>query len=126
MSFSDDIKRFRAKALKAADKIFRGSCLEVFGAIIRRTPVDTGRLRGNWQCELNSIPGGTVDAKTDSLRGAQTKVAAIKITDSAYLINNLPYAQRIETGYSQQAPAGMVKVTIAEWNRIVSSNASKQ
>jgi len=35
-----------------------------------------------------------------------------------YLTNNLPYAQRLEEGYSQQAPAGMVALTIQEFQAI--------
>ena len=31
-----------------------------------------------------------------------------------YIQNNLPYANRLENGWSNQAPAGMVALTIAE------------
>jgi hypothetical protein len=36
-----------------------------------------------------------------------------------YLVNNLPYAQRIEQGWSRQAPVGLVALTVVEWNNIV-------
>ncbi|MNT90915.1 hypothetical protein D3C72_2319290 [compost metagenome] len=37
----------------------------------------------------------------------------------AYLINNLPYAIPLEFGHSNQAPNGMVRVTIARFQQIV-------
>jgi hypothetical protein len=36
-----------------------------------------------------------------------------------YLQNNLPYAWRLETGYSKQAPAGIVGITALEFGGIV-------
>ena len=126
MSFSDDIKRWKQKTIITADKIFRGTCFEIFSKIIKRTPVKTGRLRGNWQAELNRIPTGDVDTKGNAaLSGAAQTTGKAKITDSVYLVNNLPYAGVIENGRSNQAPAGMVKVTIAEFKSIVDKNARK-
>ena len=37
----------------------------------------------------------------------------------AYIINNLPYAIPLEFGHSTQAPGGMVRVTVARFQRIV-------
>jgi len=38
--------------------------------------------------------------------------------DIVYLANNLPYAQRLEDGWSQQAPEGMVKLTVQRFQQI--------
>ena len=46
-------------------------------------------------------------------------VHPLKLGDTAYLVNNLPYAVPLEYGHSSQAPAGMVRVTIAEFQQIV-------
>jgi hypothetical protein len=102
MSFSKQIAGFNKKAEKKALVIFRAVGLNMFGRIVKRTPVDTGRLRNNWQMTSN-----------------------VQLGQRLFITNNLPYAQRIEDGYSQQAPAGMVKVTINEFDSIVNSAVNK-
>lgn len=126
MSFSDDIKKFANKTEQAALFVFRGSSLGVFNKVIIRTPVDTGRLRGNWQASLSGPLSGEVDSGGGAaLNQASRVTSGAKITDSIYMVNNLPYAGVIEDGSSKQAPLGMVKVTISEYQRIVAENARK-
>ena len=96
MSFSGDIGRFANKAERNSLVVFSAVSLDIFGRIIKRTPVDTGRLRNNWQITPNIILGKSV-----------------------FITNNLPYAQVIVDGSSEQAPRGMVKVTVAEFDSIV-------
>lgn len=124
MSFSNDIRRFNNKAEKAAEMVFRGSSLEILSAIIRRTPVKTGRLRGNWQTDLNTFAAGTTeDTASVALRNVRRKTGSMKLTDKVTMMNNLPYAQVIERGSSMQAPFGMVRVTVAEWKILVMRKA---
>ena len=40
-------------------------------------------------------------------------------------INNLPYAQRLEDGWSKQAPSGMVGLAVREFRSIVESAAGE-
>jgi len=55
-----------------------------------------------------------------------TTVSKAKLGDSVYLVNNLPYAQKIEGGSSKQAPVGMVKVTVAEYQKIINEIINKE
>lgn len=127
MSFDKDINSFAKKVDKAALAIFRGTALTLFGNIVKRTPVDTGRLRGNWQAQINTPPLGTTTTDDRSggkaNAGAKREVGIAKIGDSIYFTNNLPYAGVIEDGSSKQAPQGMVKVTVAEFKQIVNKKA---
>lgn len=127
MSFVGDIGRFNDKALSAANKVFRGTALEIFAAVIRRTPVDTGRLIGNWQASLDSPKSGEVAATGEgaSIASATSATSTATIKNSLFMVNNLPYAKPIEEGHSKKAPAGMVAVTIAEFRRILERNARK-
>jgi len=126
MSFKGDIQKFEKKAMKAATLVIRGTALDLSASIIRRTPVQTGRLRGNWQTELNSLASGEVTT-TPAAAIARNKgvIGKAKIADSIYLVNNLPYAPVVERGSSKQAPAGMVRVTINAFKRIVQKNARR-
>ena len=121
MSFNSDIKKFNTRFDKAATNIFRGTALGLFGKVILRTPVDTGRLRGNWFASINR-PSKQVDGSAEGYEGAVFKA---KLGDSIYLVNNLPYAKVIEDGSSAQAPQGMVKGVVIEFNRVVKANARK-
>ena len=129
MSFSGDIRRFNEKVEKSANAIFRGTALNLFGKIVKRTPVLTGRLINNWRAGINSAPtettGATSKNGTLSTRSANSTTARAKLGDSIYYVNNLPYAQGIEDGRSQKAPAGMVKVTVAEFKQAVAEQAKK-
>jgi hypothetical protein len=41
------------------------------------------------------------------------QVTSVKAGGEVWIVNNLPYAGRLEYGYSQQSPSGMVRVTLA-------------
>ena len=112
MSFKGQIKKFNAKTEKATLLMFHGTAFALFGSIVKRTPVDTGRLRGNWQTSINTSDGSA-------------PIIMAKLGDSIFITNNLPYAQVIESGSSKQAPSGMVAITAAEFTRVVAANARK-
>lgn len=83
-----------------------------------------GRFRGNWQVSFNVATEGELE-RIDP-KGNETKregAAFIKTFNSEvgsiWLMNNLPYGQPLEYGHSSQAPAGMVRVTVAEFQSFV-------
>lgn len=83
-----------------------------------------GALRANWDVSINS-PNLTYNPeKKDTSGGATIALGvanAMKPAKTYFISNATPYAARIEyTGYSTQAPAGMVRISIAEWQSIVS------
>ena len=45
--------------------------------------------------------------------------AGFEVGDTIYLANNLPYIRKLEEGSSQQAPAGMVALSVQEFSAIV-------
>jgi hypothetical protein len=71
-----------------------------------------------------SPSGATVAVPDKAVRGmppgaasmtqALTALASLAPYSIAYIQNNLPYAQRLEDGWSKQAPAGMVALSLAE------------
>lgn len=111
------------------EKVFRGTALSLFGKVILRTPVDTGRLRVNWQTDINKPASGTLTITDKSgvkaIQQASTEAIKAKLGDSIYMVNNLPYAEVIENGSSTQAPQGMVKVTVTEFKREINKQARK-
>jgi len=134
MSFNSELNDFTKKAGKNAEKIFRGTTISLFGRIIKRTPVKTGRLKGNWQIDVNKPPTGIVSIDDNTPLSQASGVSTAKVItgvgkpsldDTIYMVNNLPYAKNIENGSSTQAPAGMVGVTAAEFEREIKRQAGK-
>ncbi len=82
-----------------------------------------GRFRGNWQLGVDTIPAGEtgrIDPGGDATLGAIVAEIPTEAAGKRYfLVNNVPYAQPLEDGWSRQAPAGVVGLTVAEFEPIV-------
>lgn len=119
MSFSSDLGMFSVQSIQTVERITRAIKLELFSGVILDTPVDTGRARGNWQTSTGYPKTSTVERQ-----GANASLNEIRnnlggLDSATYLTNNLPYIERLEFGYSQQAPSGMVRKNMARINQIV-------
>lgn len=82
--------------------------LTLHSKVTARTPVDTGRARANWfiaeGAPRRETTTGTTPAPVPSLTGLSI----------IYITNSLPYIVPLEFGHSQQAPFGMLRISIAE------------
>lgn len=97
-SFGDQLRRFAEKTgeeLADVDVAFK---FGVFSDAVALTPVDTGRLKGNWQI-TNGAPAAGVLARTDPTPGIpldlaeQAKIQPFSVT---YLTNNMEYGPYVE------------------------------
>lgn len=123
MSFAIDLEKFTEAVEKNHNTVMKKVSFDMAKKIIKRTPVDTGRAKANWHVELNNQKTFARD-ETDKTGASTTaevmaRISKTKIGDSVFITNNLPYIEALENGHSDQAPAGMVKVTIAEFKRTV-------
>jgi hypothetical protein len=119
MSFTLDLSRFASKTKVNADLIVKKIALEAFSGIILKTPVDTGRARANWTYAVGNYSDATSEnvdrAGGSTIAKVSNGLMATRINGQMlYLTNSLPYIDRLEHGYSKQAPAGMVKLTLLE------------
>lgn len=128
MSFRADMRRFEVLTEKGADEIVRGITLGLFTAVIKDTPVDTGRARGEWQTTVGAeaaSQNGRVDEGGGSSIAEVISKTPQKAGGETFMTNNLPYIIRLEYGYSKQAPGGMVRKNLARINRLVQAEARK-
>lgn len=76
-----------------------------------------GRFKNNWYVGLDSQPTETNDIPDASGQGSNSRgLAVLEVfrvgqVNSIYFTNNLPYAQALENGHSNQAPGSMVGLT---------------
>lgn len=123
MSFSLDIAKFAEKAGNNASLVVKKVAVDMSSRIVYRTPVDTGRARGNWMVTFDTPMDGTTTA-TDKTGQSTVSANTSKIGQwkqgTIWIANNLPYIGRLEYGWSQQAPSGMARVTIREFQGYVS------
>lgn len=126
MAFADDVRRFSVKAGESSDQIVRAVTLSLFNGIIRDTPVDTGRARGNWQTTVGAPASGEIDRV-----GASASIAEVEANtptgagQETYLANDLPYIVQLEEGTSKQSPQGMVKRNMDRIERNLAREARK-
>lgn len=137
--FEESLKKFGQKAMNYANAVVHRVVIDLAATIIYRSPwgrpelwvrpappdYKPGQFRANWQYSEGVAPSKIV-AKLDK-EGKDTVRAiakAIKPTDAAehvhFIVNKLPYGPRLEyEGWSSQAPAGMVGITVLQFDSIV-------
>jgi hypothetical protein len=137
------LKQYRAnqqKVLEASAKIINTSLLEMYKRIIDRTPVGNpslwkypapkdyvpGTLKASWRIDFS---GNTKDSRgrftsasqIGNSGGISFKINSTNSNARAAIYNNQPYAQRVETGWSTQAPSGMMRITLLEYTSIINT-----
>lgn len=119
MSFAGQLDAFAAKTKLSMDLIVRKVTLDLGTALIQKSPVRSGRFKNNWQAGTGAVNLDVGAANDPSGTAAVTRLAAVVATAKAggviYVTNSLPYAVRLEYGWSSQAPGGMVRTTTAEF-----------
>lgn len=122
-------QQFTDQTLAKLELLVRKVSIDAFSEVILMSPVDTGRFRGNWQVGIGNVPNGTleIDDKTGTATVSKATAVAqgVQLGQVITLVNNLPYAERLEYGYSSQAPGGMVRLTAQRWQPIVDAAIAK-
>lgn len=104
-------------------QVLKKIAFEGLRRITLKTAVDTGRARGNWQVTIGSPPEFSlrVTDKNGQKTISKGKGVIQSLSNpfgSIWITNNVVYILPLESGTSQQAPAGMVAVTLQELRTI--------
>lgn len=122
-SFAESLAQFAEQAKDAIDEVFREVVIELGTSVIRLSPVDTGRFKGNWHLSIDNIESVTFDevdpTGQDAIASLIASASDLTAGQAAYILNNLPYAIPLEYGHSAKAPDGMVQITLARFQQIV-------
>lgn len=135
-TFSVPLAQLAEKLKADVNLVVQKTTVQVFSAVVQKTPVDSGRARANWNISRGA-PDATTTESTDQARGQAeaNKALGIPAGGVVFLSNGLPYARVLEYGlypnppkkgtgktaggFSRQAPAGMVRTTAAEFDDYV-------
>lgn len=136
-TFALDLQAFADKAKENADLVVRKVVIDIGSSVVRKSPVGDasiwqnpppkgyvgGRFRANWQYGVGTPKNGVLPDIDPSGSASNARILAGIAPDAAgkihYLTNNLPYAERLEKGWSKQAPNGMVALTVVEFQQFV-------
>ena len=131
MNFGDQLRKIAAEREIEVEQLARGIFIQGVEMVVENTPVDEGFARGSWVGSVNSY--GTEYTPNEDKQGGDTVSSAIdsssqfKLGDTMLLVSNAPYMEKLEyggysqgpsstdktnsSGYSIQAPQGMVRLT---------------
>ena len=115
MALDEALERHKDLTEKQISTALKKTAIKIWGEIIKMTPVDQGRARGNWFIGL--APNAKV-GRANKNKGANYVTKAIPkdvLAQKVYLYNNLPYIVTLEYGHSKQAPKGMVRRGLLKW-----------
>ena len=116
--FNREINEFAQNIPNQVTVMQKKIVLEALRRIVLRTPVDTGRARGNWQTAIARPLTGQLETVDKAGHATITKglqaVSNLPPYSVVWLSNNLDYIEFLEEGSSRQAPEGMVAITVEE------------
>ena len=122
MGWSRSLTGFADEQEKRLNAELRAKSLQALSGVIERSPVDSGRFRGNHQVSVGSSESGTVDrfdkSGRQTLSEGAAEIAAVSEPFTYIVVqNNLPYAGVLENGNSKQAPQGIFAATFESLKR---------
>lgn len=129
--FQDEIERFKAQVNQAAVERQVDIVMTLFASIVMRNPVGNpsrwkkprkgyvgGQSRRNWRISLRfatkSVNPGRDAGGSKTIAEAEAVLAKLQKPTDMWISNPMPYMDRLETGYSRQAPAGIVAIAARE------------
>ena len=123
MSFSLDLSRFADRSENEMKLIAKKVFIGLSTAVIKDTPVDTGRAINNWMPDLNNYSTSTTENTDKSgkvaISNATKTASTMKLGDTMTMVNNLPYIQALEYGWSKKAPDGFLRINLSKYQKWV-------
>lgn len=141
--FSQNIRKRGSQIENAGTRVVKAAAKRCLKALVNATPVDKGVARSNWRVGVGGVPTAVIQAyapgkklglgerananaaiaagyaRIDGVSGVSGRGGGLKT--AIYVVNNVPYIERLNGGYSAQAPAGFVQIALGEVRSVVSN-----
>jgi hypothetical protein len=129
VSFGKDLDDFTVKSIKKASRVKRAAAIEILNGVVMKTPVDTGRARGNWQASVNTpiVRDDEANDKAGNLTVSNGSylIRRSKLENRIYLSNNVEYVPFLNQGSSRQAGARFVEAVVQRVKNRVNREGGK-
>lgn len=123
--FTLSLERFAESIPERVETLHKAATLETVSGVVQMTPVDTGRLRANWQVQHDTPPEDYIDVAYDgdpaanasaAMRAAMERAAGVIAETRPYTVtwihNGVPYAVYVNDGTEKMAGQRMVETTV--------------
>lgn len=130
MTLFSDLAKIAARNKQKLLKVAQNSLMRVGSPMVVMSPVLNGIFKNNWMAAYGSADTSTTDAAdatgAQSIGRLDAKLNGLAVGQVFYFTNSLPYAQRLEyDAWSDQAKAGMVRLSVANWQTIVAEEVKR-
>ncbi len=139
--FSQNIRKRSSQIENAGTRVVKAVSKRALRALVEATPVDKGVARSNWRVGIGAAPTGFIGAyspgsklgigerananaaisagiaRINSVSGVSGRGGGLKT--AIIIANNAPYIERLNNGYSSQAPAGFIEVALNEAQAVI-------
>ena len=108
---------FGLQVLEDADDFSKKVAGEMLQRVVVETPIDTSAARQNWRVGVGAINPLVDENETDGSgqgairKGLATIQAGGGLGKVVYISNSLKYIERLNNGWSMQAPANFVQLS---------------
>lgn len=102
---------FAVQIVSDSEQNVKNIVMDTVQSLVVSSPVDTGAYRASHIVSLGSADMGVREPKVNANQDAAVQAVKIKLGNLVYIQNNQPYAERLENGWSDQAPQGIYSTT---------------
>lgn len=110
MTWNNQPSNFTLQLLSEADDLTKKITGDMLQQVVTRSPVDTGAYRSNHRVSIGNVDTSYDVSDTSNgaiSKGIRTIQAGGGLGKIVHISNSLPYAAKLENGYSAQAPLGV-------------------
>ena len=128
-AFAVAMRRRGEEVEKGTLRAIREGFAATGAALVFSTPVDTGHARGNWQASVGIPAVGEVNRQDPSGATTLAEIVAVanvvNVEHELFLVNNVPYIDKLNAGSSPQQPAGWIERALLVGSAVVEVEGSK-
>lgn len=125
------IAEFKKLSEDRMKRVVQKSLIRTGQMVIVESPVDRGRFAANWMFSMGAVDSSTKDGtfngeaeKQGSINRLTTKINGIELGQQFFMTNSLPYAMRLELGWSAKSSAMVARAANA-FTAIVAEEVAK-
>jgi hypothetical protein len=124
-SFEQQLREMEKQFEDQVRKTIQDASVDMFNQIIEDSPIKSGAFVGGY-----GIDNGEFNGQPNSKGSKQRQIEIDTrrkdpLKEDIVFENDAPYAERLEFGYSAQAPEGMIRKNVMQWDKYLTEAAKR-